>query len=118
MKFLGTTDPYVLSYMEVGLRVLLHRQEHTDIAFVCSLIAHDRLQLDYKNDESSIGDREIPNDATTKTLEALGATFNIIDIWLTLLLENYDAIYEAYIHAMKLMFMQIPQTIEISLTAK
>ena len=25
--------------------------------FMCSLVAHDRLQLDYKGDESSIGDR-------------------------------------------------------------
>ena len=49
---------------------------------MCSLVAHDRLQLDYKDDESSIGDREITNDATIKTLEALGATFNFIDIWL------------------------------------
>ena len=33
---------------------------------MCSLVAHDRLQLDYKDDEISIGDREIPNDATIK----------------------------------------------------
>ena len=47
-----------------------------------SLVSHDRLQLDYEYDVSSIGDREIPNDATIKTLEALGATFNFIDIWI------------------------------------
>ena len=34
-----------------------------------SLVSHDRLQLDYKDDESSIGDMEIQNDATIKTLE-------------------------------------------------
>ena len=85
---------------------------------MCSLVAHDRLQLDYKDYESSIGDREIPNDATIKTLEALGATFNFIDVWLKLLLENYDAICEAYINAMKEMFMQIPQNVEIALTPK
>ena len=33
---------------------------------MCSLVAHDRFQNDYKEDESSIGDREIPNDATVK----------------------------------------------------
>ena len=33
---------------------------------MCSLVAHDRLQNDYKDDEISIGDREIPNDVTTK----------------------------------------------------
>ena len=58
---------------------------------MCSLVAHDRLQPDYEDDVSSIGDREIPNDATIKTLEALGATFNFIDIWLKLLCENYCA---------------------------
>ena len=31
---------------------------------ICSLVAHDRLQLDYKDNKSSIGDREILNDAT------------------------------------------------------
>ena len=68
---------------------------------MCYLVSHDRLQLDYKDDESSIGDRAIPNDATIKTLEALGATFNFIDIWLKLLRENYDARCEAYINAME-----------------
>ena len=43
---------------------------------MCSLVTYDSLQLDYKDDESSIRDREISNDATIKTLEALGATFN------------------------------------------
>ena len=33
---------------------------------MCSLVAHDRLQTDYKDDEISIGDRQIPNDATVK----------------------------------------------------
>ena len=46
---------------------------------MCSLVAHDRLQLK-KNYESSIGDRVIPNDATVKALKSLGATFNFIDI--------------------------------------
>ena len=36
-----------------------------------------------------------------KLLEALGATFNFIDVWLKLLLENYDAICEAYINKIK-----------------
>ena len=52
---------------------------------MCSLVSPDRLQTDYKDDESSIGDRAILNDATVKTLESLGATFNFIDIWLKLL---------------------------------
>ena len=85
---------------------------------MCSLVSHDRLQLDYKDDESSIGDMEIPDDATIKTLEALGATINFIDIWLKLRHENYDARCDAYINATREMFMQIPQNVEISLTSK
>ena len=47
---------------------------------MCSLVAHYRLQPDYEDDISIIGDREIPNDATIKTVQAVGATFNFIDI--------------------------------------
>ena len=67
----------------------------------CSLVADYRLQTDYEDYVSSIGDGEIPNDATIKTLESLGATFNFIDIWLKLLLGNYCARSESYINAMK-----------------
>ena len=54
---------------------------------MCYLVAHDRLQLDYEDDVSSIEDKSIPNYATIKTLEYLGATFNFIYIWLKLLHE-------------------------------
>ena len=56
---------------------------------MCYLVDHYRLQLYYKYYERSIVDRVIPNDATIKTLEALGATFNFIDIWLKLLCEKF-----------------------------
>ena len=36
---------------------------------MCSLVAHDKLKLHYKDDDSSIGDRSIPDDKTIKTLE-------------------------------------------------
>ena len=49
---------------------------------MCSLVAHDRLQDDYEDDESSIDNRAIKNDSTVKELKSLGATFNFIDIWL------------------------------------
>ena len=55
---------------------------------MCSLVDHDRLQLDYKDYEISIGDREISDDATINTFEELGATINFIDIWLKLLCEK------------------------------
>ena len=48
----------------------------------------------------------------------MGATFNFIDIWLKLLRENHCARSESYINAMKEMFMQIPQNVEIALTTK
>ena len=76
------------------------------------------MQLDYKDYESSIVYRAIPDDATIKILEALGATINFIGIWLIFLRENFDARCEAYINAMKLMFRKIPQTIKIALTPK
>ena len=85
---------------------------------MCSLVAHDRLKPDYWYYVSSIGDGAIPNDATIKTLEAFGATFNFIDIWLKLLREYYCAQSESYINSMKYMFMQIPQNVEIALTPK
>ena len=61
---------------------------------------------------------EIPDDATIKTLEELVATISFIDIWIKLLRENFDARCEAYINAMKFMFIQIPQTIKIVSTPK
>ena len=85
---------------------------------MCYLVAHDRLQPDYEYYVNSIGDRAIPNDATIKTLEALGATFNFIDVWLKLLCENHCAQSESYINAIKEMFMQRPQNVEIALTSK
>ena len=91
---------------------------------MCYLFAHDRsqldyrLQLNYKYDEISIGARSIPDNATTKTLEALGATNNFIDICLKFIREIFNARCDAYINAMKVMFSQIPQTIKIALTPK
>ena len=85
---------------------------------MCSLVAHDGLQPDYEDDVSSIGDRAIPNDAKIKTLEALGDTFNFIDIWLKLLREKYCARSESSINSMKEMFMQIPQNVERALPSK
>ena len=49
---------------------------------MCYLFSHYILQLDYKDNESSIRDRSIPDNATTKISESLGATIHFIDIWL------------------------------------
>ena len=85
---------------------------------MCSLVAHDRLEPYYKEGESSICDRAIQNNATLKTLDSLGATFNFIDIWLQLLRENYFARSESYSISMKEMFKQIPQNVEKALTSR
>ena len=45
---------------------------------MCSLVAHDRMQDNKQDDEISIGDRVIPNDATVKALKSLGATFILL----------------------------------------
>ena len=79
---------------------------------MCYLVAHDRLKPYYKDNESSIGDRAIPNNATVKELKSLGATFNFIDIWLKLLRGNYCARSESYRNAMEEMFKQITQIFE------
>ena len=94
-------------------------QERTDrYNLMCYLVSHDKFQLDYKDDDISIGDRSITDNATTKTLESLGATINFIDIWFKLFLGNYNASFDAYINDMKDVFKQIPQTIKKSLTPK
>ena len=85
---------------------------------MCSLVVHDRLEPYNKDNSSSIGDRAIPNDATIKTLDSLGATFNFIDLWLKLPRENYCARSESYSNAMEEMFKQIPQNVERALTSK
>ena len=85
---------------------------------VCSLVAHDKMQKNYEDDESSLGYRSIPKKSTTKALEALGATLNFIDIWLKLFIDNYSARCDAYVNAMKQMFKQIPLTIIISIDPK
>ena len=84
---------------------------------MCSLVAHDRLQNYYKDDEISISDRSIPNDAIVKELKSLGATFNFIDIWLQLLRGNCFAQSESYSIAIEEMFKQIPQNVEKALTS-
>ena len=85
---------------------------------MCSLVAHDRLQEDKPDDESSIGDRLIPNDATVKALKLLGATFNFIDIWLHIFHDNYFAQSESYRLAMKKMFKTVPKNVEKRLTSR
>ena len=85
---------------------------------MCSLVAHDKMQPYYKDDEISIGDRSIPDNATPKSLESLGATINFVDIYLKFFLEKYDAICVAYINAMNYILKQIPLTIKKPLTPK
>ena len=70
---------------------------------MCYIVAHDRKQPAYEYEEISIGNRLITKHVTTESLEALGSTFNFVDIWLKLSDENYDARREAYNTAMKIL---------------
>ena len=85
---------------------------------MCYLVAHERWKENKTDYESSIGDREIPNDATVKALKSLGATFNFIDTWLHNFCDKYFARSESYSLAMKEMFKKIPQNVEKSLTSR
>ena len=85
---------------------------------MCSLVSHDRLQENKPDDEISIGDRVIPNDATVKALKSLGATFNFIDKWLHNFREKYFVQNESYRLAMNKMFKTIPQNVEKPLTSR
>ena len=76
---------------------------------MCSLVAHDRMQDNKQDDESSIGDRVIPNYATVKELKSLGATFNFIDTWIHNFCDNYFDRSESYRLAMVEMFKTIHQ---------
>ena len=62
----------------------------------------------YEDEESSIGDRPIPKKTTTESLEALGVTFNFIDVWIKLLYNNYEARRVSCSTNNKEMFKQIP----------
>ena len=42
---------------------------------ICNLVAHDRLQTDYKYYERSIGYRAIPNDVTVKKIKIIRCHF-------------------------------------------
>ena len=79
-------------------------------------VAHDKIQPAYEYYESSIVDRSIPKNATTKALKALVDTLNFIDIWIKLFVDNYEARFEAYTNYMKDMFKKIPQTMIKALT--
>ena len=55
---------------------------------LCSIVSHDKKQHLHEDEESSIGDRPIPKKTTTESLEALGVTFNFIDVWIKLMDKN------------------------------
>ena len=78
---------------------------------MCSLVAHYMMQDNKQDDESSLGDREIPKDATLKALNSLGVTFNFIDIWLHNFRHNYFEQSVSYTAAMVEMLKMIPQNV-------
>ena len=56
---------------------------------LCYFDADDKKQTACEYDESSLGDKLVPKNATTEALEALVDTPNFIDMWLKPLEDNY-----------------------------
>ena len=62
--------------------------------------------------------RLIPKHVTTKSLEALGATLNFIEICLKLFEDNYEVRFGMYNKSMKYMLKKIPTMMTKSLSLK
>ena len=54
-----------------------------------SIIAHDKQQPTYVDDERNGGGRPIPNNTTIESLEELVTTLNFIYFWINLFHHNY-----------------------------
>ena len=114
----GTTKRFVLNYMELLLKVFITQARTDRYNIMCSLVAHDRMQDNKQDDESSIGDIVIPNDATVKALKSLGDTFNFIYIWIYNFCDNYFDQSESYRVTIVKMFKKTPQNVEKPLTTR
>ena len=66
-----------------------------------SLASHDKIQPIYEDDESNLGYRSIPKDATTKALPKLGSTISFIDLWHELFIDHYNSRCDAYVNDIK-----------------
>ena len=77
---------------------------------MCSIVAHDLKKPAGEYDESGIGDRLIPKHVTIEALYSMGDTLNLIENWIKILDNNYDARRVSYSTSMKDMFKQIPTT--------
>ena len=94
-------------------------QNRTDrYNIMCYLVANDRMRDNKQDDEISISDRVIPNDATVKAIKSLGATFNFIDIWIHNFSDNYFDQSKSNRLATVEMFKTLPQTVEKPLTKR
>ena len=74
---------------------------------MCYIIVHDKQQHLYDYDKSGGGGRPIPKNATTESLEAIGATLNFIGCWLELFHRNCEGRWKMYNEDMKKLFKQI-----------
>ena len=75
---------------------------------MCSIIAHDKQQHLYEDEERIIVYRPIPKNPKTEALEALFDTLNFIDFWIKLFHHNYEVRCKMYDKAMKNLFKKIP----------
>ena len=75
---------------------------------MCPIITHDKKQTSYEDEEIIIGDRQIPNNTTSESLESLGATLKNIYFWYKLSHHNYEVRCGMYNKAMKILFKKTP----------
>ena len=85
---------------------------------LCSLVAHDKKQSAYEDEEISIGDRILLKNVTTEALEESCATINVIKIWLKLLDQNYEVRCGMYKQSTKEIFKHIHTTMTKPLSKK
>ena len=75
---------------------------------MCYIIAHDKKEPLYEDEESSIVDRPILKNATKEALEALGANLSFIDCCHKSFDQSYEVRCGMYNKAMENIFQKIP----------
>ena len=75
---------------------------------MCYVTAHDKQKPTYVDDVNSGGGREIIENETTASLQALVVTLNFIDCWIKHFHHIYEVRSEMYNKAMKNLYKQIP----------
>ena len=68
---------------------------------MCSIISHYKQQPLYEDEEISIVDRPIPNNANNRSIKSTGFHLKFYFIWFKLFNRNYEIRFKMYNKAMK-----------------